>query len=113
MPSKWKPRDPAIFPAAFSTTVLKALSDDRPAILSSHPTRQSARVAADRFREWRFCLRSAGFTLHRVHEIERDFQITLRTEFQAGSYTLWVAVIPRKLSVVRQLNPHLADLLAE
>lgn len=111
MPSKWKPRDPYIFPIAFTETVLKALSDARPAFLSSHPSRYEARVAADRFREWRFCLRQINASLHRAWEIERDFHITLRTEFEAGSYSLWVAVVPRKLSAVERLNPHLAEVI--
>lgn len=107
--SKWKVRDPSLYPIAFTDTVLKAVSDAEPAFLSSHPSRQSARLAADRFREWRFCLRQSGRSLHRVFTIERDFHITLRTEFQANRYSLWVAVIPRKLTTIEQLNPHLVE----
>lgn len=113
MPSKWRPRDPSIFPAHFTLVVLRSQTNASPALLSTHRSKLHARVAADCFREWRFCLRSGSYRAQRAWTIERDFHITLRTVVQADLFELWVEVVRRKADLLGGLNPHLASLIAE
>jgi len=111
MSSKWRVRDPNIFPVRFTDLTIEALSNHEEVFLSLHPTRAAARAAADRFREWRFCLRNGSFA-HRAYLIEQNYNIKLITKFFNHKYELWISVSEKLLSVAERLNPDLAEIIA-
>lgn len=110
--SRWKPRDPSIYPIQFFDIVEKAHSNlGQPTILEVCRDEEIARSFLDRFREWRFCLRhSKGH--HRCSTIERDFRITTRTKPSVIGIQIFVTVKPRAESAILDLslNPDLAGL---
>lgn len=95
MPSSWKARSPSRYPAYYATSVEMALAESREVLLSTHDNAYAARKAADKFREWRFCLRSKyGSPLHRCYDIELSSKIVLRTLRSEGLWWIYVSVIP-------------------
>lgn len=112
MPSKWKPRDPAIFPIRYSEATLQAYTTGRKVLLATVRTPAQARSALDKFREWRFCLRCKGTPAHRCFILERDLSIRASTnETPDGLIELYVYLRPKKLSSFTALNPELMETL--
>jgi hypothetical protein len=109
--SKWKLRDPAIFPVTYTDCTLAAHESSKPVFLSSHSSKLSARHAADRFREWRYCLRGKGHG-HRAYRLECDSTIGLETREFGGRWELWVTVKVKAHKSLLDLNPGLEGLLS-
>lgn len=107
---RWKIRDPNIYPIKFFDIVEEAARNPHKPILL-HVVRNSgeARAYLDRFRAWRFCLRSSTST-HRCSNIENSSRITARTKHSPGLVEIWITVKPRIASSFFDLNPELLDL---
>lgn len=112
--SAWSIRSPGIFPARFATVVLEAESSGEPTFFSSHRTSYESRRAADKFREWRFCLRESKNPAHRGYRTEIESRICLRSiSNPLGGFDLYVEIRPRVRAGLSMLNPDLADILSD
>jgi len=107
--ARWKIRHPNLYPVYYTDTVLRAHFSKDWEFLSEHITPYAARMAADRFREWRFCLRHAAGG--RAYPIEMNFRIETKTVEQVnGKHAIFVRVRPRRLANLLSLNPELAHI---
>lgn len=113
MPSKWKPRDPSIFPKLFPDSVEEAFKTSRPFLLATRSSHSEAKAYLNTFREWRFCLRERGTFLHRCFTIERDHRICTSIVQDKFGYQLWVQIKPdhKNGTLPLDLNPHLKEYL--
>lgn len=76
----WKLRSPDSFPGYFIDAVqhgkyMLTMKDEARVFLRTSVTKEEAKVEADRFRHFRFCLRH--HPLHRLHSAERDLSLKL------------------------------------
>lgn len=111
--SRWKRRDPAIFPVHFADTVEVAFRDDvqgTPILLHVAKSASDARQYLDKFREWRFCLRERGTPSHRCFYIERDKVIRTSTVEALGVYSIYVRVEDSPMAVMLRNNPDVATI---
>lgn len=104
--SKWRRRDPNLFPAKYSEVVIAALSNnEQPTYFFSSASKAAAVSTLDNFRWWRMCLRTMGHMGHRAYPIEKGYVIATSIKPKlTGGFDIFVTVKSDPIKSFERLN---------
>lgn len=109
----WKPRSPQSFPAHFARTMIEAVTHcDRPIPFGSYRTEKEAKIVAERFRHYRWCLRDQPTIQPSLTNLELDYQFRLSKEQSHAWHVLYITASVDRVRAMETLNPHLQPLIA-